>query len=207
MPSIDALRRLTQSLAVLDAIIQRDWDYRYYSFNSRWDVDEQMASMRNSQGDAWFCIFAQPGAFLKGFAHESSMSPWNDDEHKIWPGVLDNIPDVFKPFAKEPAFSPEDTTFCIWRARADSQWRTGPISFPKGVDPDGSEWMLAILDGEPNTYKSWAEEYYEKSIPLSAVEHIYSFQPLNAATVHDLNPSVDLEDLNDDVDEIGYPTK
>jgi hypothetical protein len=36
LPTIETLRRLSQSLAMLDAIIVRDWDYRYYSFNSKW---------------------------------------------------------------------------------------------------------------------------------------------------------------------------
>ncbi len=36
LPGIDDLRRLCQSLAMLDAILEPEWQYRYYSFNSRW---------------------------------------------------------------------------------------------------------------------------------------------------------------------------
>ena len=84
-PTIETLRRLSQSLAMLDAIIMREWDYGYYSFNSKWAEGEQMASMRNGQGDEWFCGFGLPGAFLKGFDHESKMSPWNMETPKVWP--------------------------------------------------------------------------------------------------------------------------
>ena len=66
----------------------REWDYRWYSFNSKWVEGEQMASMRNGQGDGWFCGFGLPGAFLKGFDHESKMSPWNMESPKVWTGVL-----------------------------------------------------------------------------------------------------------------------
>ena len=39
MPDIPALRRLTQSLAVLDAILSPEWENRYYSFDSRWGLE------------------------------------------------------------------------------------------------------------------------------------------------------------------------
>jgi hypothetical protein len=46
LPSISELRRLTQSLAMLDAIICPEWNSRYYSFNCNWSAGEAMASMR-----------------------------------------------------------------------------------------------------------------------------------------------------------------
>jgi hypothetical protein len=45
LPAIEDLRKLTQSLAMLDAIMSPEWEYRYYSFNSKWDEGEMMASM------------------------------------------------------------------------------------------------------------------------------------------------------------------
>ena len=79
LPDIPTLRRLTQSLALLDAILSPDWQMRYYSFNSRWAQGQMMASMRDGSGDNWFLLFCQAGAILKGFAHESPMAegrPW-----------------------------------------------------------------------------------------------------------------------------------
>src|SRR5712671_5552095 len=112
LPTIETLKKLTKSLAMLDAIIMREWDYRYYSFNSRWAEGEQMASIRNGEGDGWYCGFGLPGAFLKGFDHESEMSPWSMETSKVWPGVLESVPEYFNSFATEPAFSMEDATFC-----------------------------------------------------------------------------------------------
>ena len=196
---------LTKSLAMLDAIIMREWDYRYYSFDSKWAAGEQMASMRNGQGDGWYCGFGIPGVFLKGFDHESEMSPWSMEISKLWPGVLDGVPDVFKSFATEPAFSMEDTTFCIWRGIQDSQWNAGEISFPAGDDPDGSQWMLSILDGNPSTYKAWAEDYYECSVSLPAVQRIYGHTPLTSALVRELNATVEFDTLLADAAKIDYP--
>src|SRR5579859_2555985 len=203
--SIDKLKRLTQSIAMLDAIIQQDWEYRYYAFNSKWSAGEQMASMRNGQGDGWFCTFGPPGAFLKGFDHESVMSPWNTNPSRVWPGVLDGVPEVFRASVAEPAFSMKDTTFCIWRTHLDSQWRTGNISYPAAEDPDGSAWMLSILDGNPNTYKEWAEAYYEQSVSLPPVLHIYEHKVLTSEIVSELNPSVEFKSILGDATEIDYP--
>lgn len=54
LPPIEQLARLSQSLAVLDAILEPEWANRYYSYNARWRKDEMMASMRNGSGDSYF---------------------------------------------------------------------------------------------------------------------------------------------------------
>jgi hypothetical protein len=205
LPSIPRLNRITKSLALLDAIITPEWDHRYYSFNSKWSAGQEMASMRNGQGDAWFCVFSDVGVFLKGFDHESQMSPWSTKPTNVWRGVLDEVPDKFDPFATEPAFSMADTTFCIWRGHDDDRWRTGHIEWPSGEDPDGSEWMLLILDGDPQKYKSWAETCYKRSVSPELINHVYEHHPLTDEFVLRLNPERDLKTLASDVEEIGYP--
>ena len=89
IPNVETLKKLCQSLATLDAIISPEWDYRYYSFNSKWAEGKMMASMRNGSGDDYFILFNSQGAIMKGFAHESSMSPWATESGQVWPGVLD----------------------------------------------------------------------------------------------------------------------
>jgi hypothetical protein len=83
LPDIQALKQLTQSLAMLDAILWPEWEERYYSFNFHWAESEMMASMRNGSGDDWFLLFSQAGAIMKGFSHESPMAAI-----PTWPGVL-----------------------------------------------------------------------------------------------------------------------
>ena len=114
LPDIPTLRALSQSLALLDAILEPDWEYRYYSFNVHWDAQQALASMRDGQGDSYFAWFNPQGVVLKGFAHESPMSPWRVNPPEIWPGVLDGFPLQFSGILSEPAFILEETTFCIW---------------------------------------------------------------------------------------------
>src|ERR1044072_267162 len=95
LPNIDALKNLCQSLAMLDAIMSSDRDYRYYSFDSKWGKGEMMATMRDGSGDEYFILFNSAGAIIKGFAHESPMSPYANESRKVWPGVLDDVPAEF----------------------------------------------------------------------------------------------------------------
>ena len=207
LPDIPTLKRLTQSLAMLDAIMMPDWQYRYYSFNSMWDVGEEMASMTDGSGDEWYCLFTADGAALKGFNHESEMSPWANDEHTLWKGVLDELPPVFSRFLNEPAFDMQNTTFCIWRTIQDPLWNIGSIDFPDNDDddPDGSEGLLSLLNGDPMSYKKWAEEYYDRVVSLSAIQRIYAYEPLSEAVVKELNPAIELETIRADAIHIGYP--
>ena len=206
IPNIESLKLLAQSLAMLDAIMSPERESRYYSFNSQWNVAQMMASMWNGSGDDYFILFNPVGAILEGFDHESEMSPYALDGIQTWPGVLSDVPPQFHDFLSESAFSIEASTFCIWRRFSDSSWQVGTITYPSDdPDADGSGWLLSILDGDPSSYKEFAEEYYEQTVDLEAVKAIYEHRPLTEAIVRALNPEISLKDLKVDVEEIGYP--
>jgi hypothetical protein len=188
-------------MAMLDAILCPEWEFRYYSFNAAWADGEQMGSMRNGSGEDFFAQFSSVGCWLKGFAHECLLS-----STRPWPGVLDAVPEEFAACLEEPAFSVEDVTFCIWRRYADQAWQVGPVPFPvDNADADGSEFLLSPLDGRPETYRVWAAEYYSRDVELAAVEHVYRHKPLNPDVVARLNPEASLGELAMDISEIGYP--
>ena len=195
-------------MAMLDAVLCPEWQFRYYSFRAAWDVGEQMGSMRDGEGDDFFAHFSPIGCWLKGFAHESPMTPYRENPPRLWPGVLDAVPSEFKMCVEEPAFNSKDTTFCVWRRYSDNAWRIGPIDFPTGhPDPDGSKDLLSPLDGAPGTYLAWASEYYGRDdLRLTDVEHVYQHSPLTAEMVARLNPDLSLAALASDAIEIGYPS-
>lgn len=205
LPNLDGLRRTLQSMAMLDAILCPDWQYRYYSFNAAWSPQEQMGSMRNGSGDEFFAHFSPAGCWLKGFAHESLMSSYYKSPPRPWPGVLDAVPRAFSRCLEEPAFDVVTVSFCIWRQPMDREWHVGPVSFPPGsADPDGSEDLLSPLDGLAETYRAWAADYYERDVDLAAVEHVYRHSPLTSKVVARLNPELSVEDLASETHEIGY---
>lgn len=205
LPGIDEVKRISQSIATCDAIMMDEWDYRYFSFDANWGEGEMLASMRDGSGDSYFILFNSFGAIIKGYGHESEMAAYTVDSGKVWPGVLDEAPPEFEAVLTDPAFAAEETSFCIWRKYSDSKWQTGKIEFPDGQDPDGSEDLLFMLDGNPSTYQQWVKEYYEKDIPLDAVKAVYEHKPLTQQLVSSLNPERRFEDLESDLDEIRYP--
>lgn len=201
LPDVPQLERLLQSLAMLEAILCPEWEYRYYSFNAKWGKGERMGSMRNGSGDEFFALFNKYGCFLKGFEHECKLASMPELCSQLYEGV----PAQLKGGVTEPAFSPENVTVCIWRAVADSHWNQAGVKLPKGKDPDGSTYLLTHLDGDPETYCEFAEEYYEVEVDREAVVAIYEHQPLTKSLVADLNEEADWKDVKTDAKEIGYP--
>lgn len=205
LPDIDTLKRRWQSLAMMDAILSPEWESRYYSFNAHWHPGEEMGSMRDGSGDDLFALFNRSGCFLKGFAHEAVMSPYGLEPTRVWPGVLDAVPVEFAACLVEPAFAMQHTTFCIWRRYGDENWQRGQIEFPENNDADGSADLLSALDGLPETYQEWAEYHYGHAINLNGIRHIYGQRPLTPDLIAALNPALTIDDLLDDIREIGYP--
>jgi len=203
LPSIEGVRSVLKSVAVLDAILMPEWELRYYSYNGRWGPGEEMASMRNGSGDEYFVLFVAAGAIIKGFAHESVMGRFASERGSLWPGILEGLPAEFEGVRSDRAFDINHTSFCLWRRGTDSIWKIGPVEFPDSPDPDGSEALLGILDADPRTYQRWSEEYYERAVPLAAVERVYRHELLTDDLVAQLNAAVRIADLKD-LDEIGY---
>ena len=204
LPDIPGFRRLTKALALLDAILSPEWEYRYYSFDSRWSEGESMASMRNGCGDLWFALFCPAGVALHGLAHEAPyFKPGS-----LWPGLFEELPSEFHSnFLNEPAFQTEFSTFCIWRLTRDKSWHQGPVKLPAGEDPDGSVSLLSILQGRPEQYKEFASEYYEleRDLDVADIAAIYRHAPLTEDLVRRINPGLELEAVRDDIAQIGYP--
>ena len=207
LSDIDDLRRLLKSLATLDLIMSPEWESRYYSFNCKWDEGEQMGSMRNGMGDEFIVWFNKAGCFIKGFDHESEMSSWSTQDQSPWPNIYNGVPDQLRAALKEPAFSTENVSFAFWRLHGEPSWGRGDFDLPKSEDPDGSEHLLGILDRKPSTYQDFAEEYYEEDIPLAPIRDIYTHAPMTAKTLEYLNPDITIEDIAEELAEIGYPER
>ncbi|MFY7911026.1 MAG: hypothetical protein ACOVO2_15775 [Emticicia sp.] len=234
IPDIETLKRLCKSLATLDAIICREWEFRYYSYDKNWDKakGEEYFEMRNGSGDEFHILFCKDGCVINGQAHESEMCNWTEIETQpktlkgklssllgktekelvqtIWKGVVDELPKEFHEFIFGEPIKSKGTTFCIWRLNTDNKWNIGNINFPNDEYGDGSEDLIYILDNAPKTYKKWATEYYEETfeerkLNLEVVKQIYEHKPITKKIIEQLNPELDdIDELKNDLDEIGY---
>lgn len=178
---------------MLDAILSPDWGDRYYSFNAAWSAGEQLASMRNGSGNDWFIVFTDTGTYGRAFDHEAPGAPT----------LFTPVPTIFTPFTTEPAFSDHNgspiATAIFWREPTDPTWG---ISATNNGNPDLFE---LLIEGTPEAYTTWAEDYYDTQISPTAVQHAYALKPLTTEIIALLNPETTLPDLAADITEIDYP--
>ena len=197
-PDAAALKQLAKALAVLDAINSPDLDYRYYTYNAEWGEGEEVLEMTDGEGDEMLILFRAEGCVINGFLHEYDQP----DKAQVTRG----LPEVFDDFIFGEPVNSIGTTFCLWYTPA-SGWQTGVV----GSEDDGSEELLFMLDGNPETYAEWADEYYgdetERSpLDVRAVARIYQGETLTKETV--LGIVDELEDwaqMEADVRAIQYP--
>ncbi|MFB8172315.1 hypothetical protein ACFC60_30650 [Kitasatospora purpeofusca] len=200
LPDPAALRDRCRGLAMLEAILSPDWGGRYYSFDSAWGDGQQMASMRDGQGDDWFMVFSDAGVYARGFDHTAPNAA---------PRLLPEVPGPFRAQTVEPAFGEEDgtplATVCFWHGAGGEDGWQAPSAAPTG---GVGLFALPAAADPARAYLEWAEEYYEPehAPDPAAVAHVLALRPLTAAVVAAIDPDVDLDDLAEDIAEIGYPT-
>lgn len=198
LPDHEEVRAICKAISVLDAILCQDWVYRYYSYNCAWDVGEEFCEMRNGEGDQMLILFRNDGCVINGFSSEFEQP----DKSEITVG----LPNIFESFLFGEPVDSIGTTFCLWKTEG-ADWSCGGLA----TAGDGSEEMLKILDGKPQTYIQWASQYFEGSyagngLLLPVVREIYQGKTLTKAMV--LSLVDELEDwgqLESDLMEIGYP--
>ncbi|MGQ8872552.1 hypothetical protein [Paenibacillus sp. TSA_86.1] len=196
LPGIHECQRIFKAVAMLDAILMPEWEYRYYSYNAQWDSNEQMASMRDGEGDHYFALFDSSGVIIKGY--DKAYASLHKHQYS---DVLQGVPSVFETFLEEPAFMMDQTTFCIWNEEEQNKWTSTQQL------PDEAYALLQVFVGGAEYYHAWAQEYYEIELDLQPIQHIFSMKPLNEQLLQALNPEIELDELEEDVTEIGYPVQ
>lgn len=196
LPDVITFQRICKAISVLDAIVCQDWEYRYYSYNSVWDEDEEFFEMRNGQGEHLLVLFKNGGCVINGVHSEYKTA----DKALLTKG----LPDIFNDFIFGEPVNTRGTNFCIW-TNASGDWQYNPTNMA-----DGKDELLHIFDNNPQTYIGWAEEYFEDScredgISDQTVQDLYNGKTLTKEMV--LSVVDELEDwgqLEEDLTEIAY---
>ncbi|MFJ9766486.1 hypothetical protein ACIRUY_21960 [Streptomyces erythrochromogenes] len=214
LPDVPALRERCRALAVLETVM--DLHEQFFAYAADWSETEEAALMDDGSGDDYAVVFSAAGAYARGFAHESRMSPWAGEDVVVWPGLVDAVPEAFRPYVTEPAFCDDDgdgagpvprVTVVFWREAADEGWRTGPVEVPGGYG-DGARDLFGVLAaGTPEAYRDFAEEYHERPVDLEAIRHVFARRPLTGDVVKALNPEADPAAVAAAVAATGYPVE
>ncbi|MFB9240484.1 hypothetical protein IV454_24940 [Massilia antarctica] len=159
------LQRAMQCAARCDATVtSKEW-LRTFGYDEDWSDGIAMAKYDNGAGDHVIAFFTSDGkALIKGFDHESEVSPHARDEYAIWPGLYEGIPADLLSVVQDEAVEYEDVTFCFWSADGTS-WTTGNARIPEGMD-DGSTWLLGMVQMDAEEFIEWAKCYYENGFDL-----------------------------------------
>lgn len=204
LPGIDALRQRLQQLAALESALAIDYGGTQFEFHPKWGRSSQMGAFKNGSGDHVFVHFTEAGCIILGFAHESSMSPYQNDPPKHWPGVLSSVPDRFQSSLDEPAFDIASTTFVIWRLAQDHAWQTGIIEYPDDPYGDGSEELLSHFICSSTEFAEWLADNYEVEINPAIVDSVFANNPLTDRQLQELHPGGKLQQLRQIVARTGY---
>lgn len=197
LPNKNSLQHICKAISVLDAIMCQEWEYRYYLYNSKWAEDEEYFGMRDGAGDLMDILFLENHCVISGFAHEFQYNQKSD--------LTKNLPEIYNQFIFDEPVATNGTTFCLW-TNETKNWEVGEI---KDFN-DNSEDLLAIFDGDPQTYINWASEYFDESyketgIPLKTVTEIYQGKTLTKEMVLSIVDEIeDWELLEEDLKEINY---
>ncbi len=205
LPKPAELQTLCKALSVLEAIFSPEWEYRYYSYNNKWNEGQEFFQMRDGEGNEMLVLFTKSGVVINGFDHELY-----DYEAKL-PAKSEltlNLPVHFNEFIFGEPVASIGTTYCLW-TNEQEEWTVGNIKYKD----DGSNDHLYIFDGNPMTYIDWVLSYYFddeldnlSSEAIESVCNIYKGVPLTKEMVLSLNSDLeDWEELKSDISNIGYP--
>lgn len=140
-------------------------------------------------------VFSRSGVLIRGFDHESPMSPWMTEDGRSWPGLYDELPPGLVPFVTDPARLGErgdrfpgrvagveatlaPTTFATWWERG--AWQCGRLTFPPfGPHVTDGAAYLFDLAFQPET---WAREYGWEA---AAVAELHRHDPARGAGLPD----------------------
>jgi hypothetical protein len=204
LPEIDAIRLRLQQMSALQTVLAIEYGSSDYEFHPKWKRSEQMGAFKNGSGDELFAHFTPKGCFIKGFAHESVMTPYRTKPPSLWPGLLSSVPAVFASSLKEPAFDIPATTFVVWRLAVDAEWRTDDIEFPNHYYGDGSQDLLPRITMAASEFAEWLAETYEAAVDVEIVEHVFKNRPLTDSQLQTLNSSAAISALRRAVQDTGY---
>lgn len=186
--SISDVEKTSKALALADAIMMPDWEYRYFSFNNNWDGNNQemMASMRDGFGSEYYINFTSVGAAGKVFYQEALP-----DSSK----ALSLVSSKFALFKEEPAFCLNKATFFFWKEEGEPTWQASPSDL-------GEYPLLGFLVDGVELYHSWAESYYEREIDLNVLKEVFLSLTITTDQLLILNPDIELDAFEEELEEI-----
>lgn len=196
LPVGRAFSQRARALALIDAILCPEWEYRYYSFDSKWGSGQSMASARDGEGAEYFALISDDVIGFKSYGPQSPVVPPPSVGWAAHAPANTGLED----FWGEPAFSMNRISWLATCGAGIWQLLAGELRIPD---------LAEALTRDADEHARWAAAYYElppSTEQVEAMRHLFDGEPLTGRIVTALNPSASIVDLTDDITEIGWPT-
>ncbi|WP_321385066.1 hypothetical protein [uncultured Enterococcus sp.] len=215
MTSKLALFKTTQELqqaflswAAIDILLEEDYAYRVYDWIPTWTEALSFGKIDNGSGDELIAVFGKEDCIIKGFDHESALSPYAQEEYKIYDGIYDQVPKELLERLYDSAIEHEHVTFCFW-LEAGSQWKKGATIIPEGAD-DGEEFLTGYFHTTVQEHCDWIEGYYERANNQQLqelVQHIFDKKVIDRIFLANNGFEERTEKIIKDLKSIAYPIR
>lgn len=197
IPDAKTLHKRLMLCAKLDFLLNQDDEtYTIYHYDDKnWLADGDYVRIDDGSGDHLHILMTQNSTVIKGFSHESKLSPYNANrpewlhQHNFFAGLEGKL----KIEILDPALEPECTTFAVWSQPGNEKWQFADFP-PACNEPDGSDDLLdAILD--INSYSNFLTDYYEIELDRPTLEQLFNGAVFSDKILIKLFPTQDAANL------------
>lgn len=184
---IDILKTLLRRMAAMDIVLSEKANLRCFFYKIEWRNGVDIAWYENGGGDDIYILFKGEEAIIKGFDHESEVSPHAQETFHIWPGIYDKAPPHLLELLKEEDLVFEDVTFCYWKTSHDAIWQEGETNIPTDID-NGSSWLLECIHKEVEQHYDWIKHYYAIEPDINIIKALFNSDQWKLKDIEALNP-------------------
>ena len=158
--STSRIKRGMMAAAKADSLLCKEGWLCCYEYHDDWGDGFEMAKYDDGGGDHFILLFDGDRAILKGFDHESELSPYAREPFGITPGLYDGAPPELLAALQDPALEFDHVTFCFWRLNAEGGWGRGRAEVGPESE-DGTDFLIPRIVVDFPGYDSYAEDYFE----------------------------------------------
>ncbi|MBQ5857398.1 MAG: hypothetical protein IIW51_00125 [Peptococcaceae bacterium] len=207
------MKELLKKQAILDIIVTPEHDAwrRLVSYEYDKTTRCDRFHISNGSGDHLYVLISPQGAIIKGFDHESCLSPYQNDEELTAESIYHNVPAELLALLDEET-EKDDVTFCIWQMPGETHWHQNNIELPDYCfDPDrtqpedgGQAFLMSYIFSDAEEWFEWASIYYElQEEAWDAAALLYETGEITRSMVNDLNPERDYDTIIDECEVSG----
>jgi hypothetical protein len=190
-----------RALAMVELAINARPPMRWHTLDPNVERNVRISSGSGDEGSVWL---ADAGCVVRGFDHESELSPWMAAKRRIWPGLLDGFPADLAEGPRLTAYDGvENLTFVLWW-HGDGPWQIGalPPEDPTNSDMDGSHLLLNALVSDDGAL-AFLSEYYEADMPRDLLSRFRDNNTFDPRAIMDLPNRRPLDAISEELASLG----